>query len=375
MKQRQPVASEMDLRPAMLLAITFVSCFICSIADVTEPCKDCARQKRLTETLLSPEELRRARIELIKKQILDKLRLQEPPKVNISSIPSIITNSVLLRNPNDEVVIHDKSMDEYYGTTQNIVLLTENISTDNCPQASSQSICLSFNIHNAKISDQSIASAYLWTYRNRQNNRNLTYTTYNIQYKNESVYWQRVLRLERIDSANPGWYKTDITQTLSDWPDQYQIFQIDCDECEHKPIAIDSDNRPFIVINTDASTHVSRNKRSVDCTGSSTGCCREQLYISFDEIGWDDWILQPPGYTANYCKGSCLQDASLNRYHHTTVIQQYLQRKKAKNETTELKLCCSPSRLSSISLIFIDEEDSIFERVLPNMVVEACDCV
>ncbi len=65
-----------------------------------------------------------------------------------------------------------------------------------------------------------------------------------------------------------------------------------------------------------------RMKRSVDCNGNSSACCRESFHVNFTTIGkeledlkvshlhlfclligWDNWILQPIGYYANYCKG------------------------------------------------------------------------
>ena len=50
---------------------------------------------------------------------------------------------------------------------------------------------------------------------------------------------------------------------------------------------------------------VSRKKRSLDCDAAAKTsiCCREHFYVNFTHIGWDNWILQPSGYSANYCKG------------------------------------------------------------------------
>lgn len=110
---------------------------------------------------------------------------------------------------------------------------------------------------------------------------------------------------------------------------------------------------------------VSRGKRSVDCSasGNPKTCCREQFYVNFTTIGWHSWILQPPGYFANYCKGKC--DVSHARYHHTTVLSKY---------TQLVSLCCSPREMSQISLIYMDEDKYVFQKNLPNMVVESCDC-
>ena len=36
--------------------------------------------------------------------------------------------------------------------------------------------------------------------------------------------------------------------------------------------------------------------------------------------------------------------------------------------------CCAPSRLSSLSIFYSDENDVIKQRILPNMIVESCGC-
>ena len=55
-----------------------------------------------------------------------------------------------------------------------------------------------------------------------------------------------------------------------------------------------------------------RQKRSViesraDCTpgDNERRCCRYPLTISFKEIGWDSWVIEPASYDAYYCHGSC----------------------------------------------------------------------
>uniref|UniRef100_A0A8R1HZM6 TGF_BETA_2 domain-containing protein n=1 Tax=Caenorhabditis japonica TaxID=281687 RepID=A0A8R1HZM6_CAEJA len=35
------------------------------------------------------------------------------------------------------------------------------------------------------------------------------------------------------------------------------------------------------------------------------GCCVVPFYVNFTEIGWNDWILSPPGFYANFCSGQC----------------------------------------------------------------------
>lgn len=66
-----------------------------------------------------------------------------------------------------------------------------------------------------------------------------------------------------------------------------------------------------------------RQRRSINCSAGVSECCREKLYISFAEIGWDDWILHPHGYDAYFCRGSCASAATitLSGSHYNTVVR------------------------------------------------------
>uniref|UniRef100_A0A672NXH5 Growth differentiation factor 3 n=1 Tax=Sinocyclocheilus grahami TaxID=75366 RepID=A0A672NXH5_SINGR len=37
----------------------------------------------------------------------------------------------------------------------------------------------------------------------------------------------------------------------------------------------------------------------------SNVCKPRRLYIDFKDVGWQDWIIGPQGYLANYCHGEC----------------------------------------------------------------------
>ena len=66
-----------------------------------------------------------------------------------------------------------------------------------------------------------------------------------------------------------------------------------------------------------------RPKRSAECSVSPNECCRESLYVSFAEIGWDDWIIRPEGYNAYFCRGSCNTPMAImnSASHHNSILQ------------------------------------------------------
>lgn len=133
-------------------------------------------------------------------------------------------------------------------------------------------------------------------------------------------------------------------------------------------------HRPFLVVHLDSHRIKRVRRRAFDCNDSIKGpCCKQRFYVSFQEIGWDDWILAPPGYYANYCRGECsgiYRTPDTFGSFHTHFIEEYRKLEKIEG----LQQCCTPTKFSSMSLIYLNEDDKIIKRDLPKMVVEECGC-
>ncbi len=117
-----------------------------------------------------------------------------------------------------------------------------------------------------------------------------------------------------------------------------------------------------------------RRRRSDFCTPSGSNyCCKQAFFVNFTEIGWNDWILQPQGYFANYCSGECVH-ASIGVYN--SVAGQVAKTKELKGEKFEKELipCCAPSRMNPISLLYVVADGQVRKRNLLNMIVESCGC-
>lgn len=366
----------MDCRLIMWLAVAVFNCALPSrgAESTAQPCRECAERKRLADGILSTEELRQARIEFIKRQILQKLRLSEPPKPSRPVLPSVITSDGILGNSNDFAVSED-NVDEYYGTTQNVVLFPDNTTADGVSRSGAPSVSLRFHLDKLSSFSSGIATAHLWVYRNEQNSSNVTYYLYDTQHDiSTEKTTDRMLNVDYVpQNILPSWHRYDVTPSLSSWIST-KTFGIDCYHCDSDPIGKRGDKRAFIIINADSSRHIQRQKRYIECSTGTHHCCREEFYLSFREIGWDDWIIQPPGYKANFCRGSCESDISISRYHHTSLIQQVMQDQRAKKTSVTVSLCCTPSKMSSIMLLYTDKNNMLYQKHMPNMVVEACDC-
>lgn len=133
--------------------------------------------------------------------------------------------------------------------------------------------------------------------------------------------------------------------------------------------------QPFLVITTRTKLNHGRSRRhAYNCEdGKIKQCCKQSLYVDFSQLGWDDWIIYPRGYTANYCMGECSQlsrTPEVMAYFHSHVLEEY----RMKNPYASITPCCAPTKLSSISLIYFDPEGHIIKSDLPKMVVDECGC-
>ncbi|XP_060723142.1 inhibin alpha chain [Tachysurus vachellii] len=88
-------------------------------------------------------------------------------------------------------------------------------------------------------------------------------------------------------------------------------------------------------------------------------CRREQIEISFEDLGWSNWIVYPKSFSFYYCHGNCS-----NPKFTATLLG--------------IHQCCAPVPESMRSLRFTTTSDGGFSfkyETLPNIIPEECNCV
>lgn len=197
-----------------------------------------------------------------------------------------------------------------------------------------------------------------------------------------------------VDSRRSGWHTLPVArsvQALLDSGDSILNLRISCLLCAEAgatPILVPAEmerakereqsHRPFLMVvlrsGEEHSHH--RSKRGLECDGKIRICCKRQFYVNFKDIGWNDWIIAPPGYHGNYCEGDCpshmasITGSSLS--FHSTVINHY--RMRGYSPFQNIKYCCVPTRLRAMSMLYYNEEQKIIKKDIPNMIVEECGC-
>ncbi|XP_018416177.1 PREDICTED: bone morphogenetic protein 7 isoform X1 [Nanorana parkeri] len=107
-------------------------------------------------------------------------------------------------------------------------------------------------------------------------------------------------------------------------------------------------------------------------TDQKQACKKHELYVSFRDLGWQDWIIAPEGYAAYYCEGEC--NFPLNSYMNATnhaIVQTLVH---FINPDTVPKPCCAPTQLTAISVLYFDDSSNVILKKYRNMVVRTCGC-
>ncbi|XP_063289926.1 bone morphogenetic protein 2-like [Pelobates fuscus] len=103
-------------------------------------------------------------------------------------------------------------------------------------------------------------------------------------------------------------------------------------------------------------------------------CKRKPMYVDFEEIGWDAWIISPKGYNAYFCKGTCSfplgQDMGATNHASVQSIVHILKLNKDVS-----KPCCVPNKLTSINLLYFNEEENVVLKQYNDMVAVSCGCL
>ena len=192
----------------------------------------------------------------------------------------------------------------------------------------------------------------------------------------------KVVALNRVPVGR-DWISLRVEEQMKNWIEsrknlnKIQSFRISCQDCKHHrgfKVSNKPRYRPFLLIKTSERKHKHIRKRrsfSVDCIPGYDKCCRQSLYVTFKEIGWHDWIIEPAGFEVNVCKGRCSGTAIYFAKRHGFVKKELMRKKK----NTFLSVCCVPTKFGMLTLLHFDEDGFIFKTTLENMVVKECGCM
>ncbi|XP_078656017.1 bone morphogenetic protein 3-like isoform X3 [Branchiostoma floridae x Branchiostoma belcheri] len=179
---------------------------------------------------------------------------------------------------------------------------------------------------------------------------------------------EKVIRVgsKWVDFRLPGWAEFDVTELDEDELEEgsgalrHQPEPLrhkrdvtkDCDEEEEE-----EDDDAFLT---------SRNETSP----LPRSCCRRSLIVSFKDIGWDGWVMEPEEFDAHYCLGQC---ASYNLPGPHAAIMDHVV-----SPVYQMKPCCVPVPGQMRDLLIrysFDGGKTISTQLVPNIIVNSCGCL
>lgn len=134
-------------------------------------------------------------------------------------------------------------------------------------------------------------------------------------------------------------------------------------------------HRPILSSGATASSRARRdssNQSEEDCSPSDneSRCCRYPWTVSFRDIGWHHWIIQPESYEAFYCHGSC--PFGFRVAHRFGTVKSIL---RAINGNSVLNLDCAPTRLGPLNIAHYNADGRLVVSVFDGMLIEECGCI
>lgn len=349
-----------------------------SIEKIPTKCPQCKNSDTLSE-----DDLTKLRIEYVKQQILKKLQLTErPPVLKKSDLPEPVQIGYEIESDKNEEMFLRRADAKFAKTTQKIVFMTQD--TAKCQHSKHPSLCYDFSLP-AEIEKSEVASAHLWVFKQPDDSdmsaqHSISFTE--IGFHETKYDFRRVIASTDMRQDRSEWIRINITKHLKHWVQYHDLIhtiQVECETCTSSnrisiPFSTDVDEKPFIIIDTHMKESSQRPKRNTFCQPGAKGCCKESLYIDFKSIGWDDWIVRPSGYHANFCRGSCNEVASIikSKSQHSTVLNKLLVN--SRSDKLELVPCCTPTKYRDLPIIMLDKDGVATASILPNMIAEDCGC-
>ncbi|XP_051538639.1 inhibin beta A chain-like [Myxocyprinus asiaticus] len=329
-------------------------------------------------------------VEAVKRHILNMLHLQERPNITHPVPRAALLNAI--RKVHVGRVAKDGSVQiEDEASSRPEAEMTEQTEIITFAEAGQAQGFINFLISKEGDEMSLVEQANVWLFL-RLPKGNRTRASITIRLLLQQGTGEKVLAEKSLDTWRSGWHTFPVSASVQELLQQggsTLSLRVSCPLCADAratPVLVtpggserEQSHRPFlmaVVRQMDDLTQRRRRKRGLECDGKVRVCCKRQFYVNFKDIGWNDWIIAPSGYHANYCEGDCpshiasITGNSLS--FHSTVINHY--RMRGYSPFSNIKSCCVPTRLRAMSMLYYNEEQKIVKKDIQNMIVEECGC-
>ncbi|GFO10101.1 growth/differentiation factor 8 [Plakobranchus ocellatus] len=234
-----------------------------------------------------------------------------------------------------------------------------------------------------QLYNSKIRKAFLWLYIKKGVTRRRHITLVIERVLSESISSKRVIAKtihsqKLLLSKAFGWKRVEFREMLKHWvrrpTTNYGLRIRALDDNQNNlvvlppPSDVDKGYEPWLDTKILELRSHSRHRRSESlvCSDSSQErrCCRYPLEIGFVELGWE-WVIAPLYVRADFCLGECHM-AMMDDTPRSWMTQQL---------PGTGGVCCAPTRMQPLSLLYFDNDQNILYQILQNVKVTKCGCV
>ncbi|XP_063003415.1 growth/differentiation factor 15 [Elgaria multicarinata webbii] len=115
-------------------------------------------------------------------------------------------------------------------------------------------------------------------------------------------------------------------------------------------------------------TRKARQVQQENCGTGDKKCCLRSLRVSFEAIGWDNWVVAPRSYSMYFCEGSCPHNYKPASMHAQIKARLHI----LSGETPAP--CCVPAAYEPMVIMHYDSDGNVTAQLFDNMIVTRCHC-
>jgi len=312
---------------------------------------------------------------MIKRKVFETFDI--PLSQNISKYSSPAIPEPLEKAYEDEF---DNSIPSEDNPDKKIILLSQRVEDCNDVEIGN---CMFFDLKNS-VSIGALLHAKLWVYiyldPSLTQTSNISITISGIDDLNRTIKKKTTTTRTKVSSYGLAWYKFNVKNILLDNLNSQTTvcsLKIACSGCSNSNEFIIKKMgrfKPFIQLQE--KQFPPRSKRYANnnmCNDKNMLCCREDLWIDFQELNWftSSW---PSKINAYYCKGSCSEFPVQSTSDHAQIRQLLHGLDAVKNEA--YLPCCVPTKMKKIKMLLASSMDPnvFYVRWVPDLIVEECGC-
>ncbi|XP_009069569.1 PREDICTED: growth/differentiation factor 15 [Acanthisitta chloris] len=181
----------------------------------------------------------------------------------------------------------------------------------------------------------------------------------------------KLLHSQELDQNSQS---LDLTAAIQPWvegPEDTLRLELDF-TANISAMLVTSEGEP-LVLEVETQENTARRARRArgleeECGKSDGKCCLKTLKVSFQDIGWSDWIIAPNSYYMRFCEGSCPHN-----YKPASMHTQIKSRVHSLSKATPPP-CCVPAGYDPMVLMHYDSEGRLVSSLFEDMLVTRCHC-